>query len=95
VVVVNCIIQWVWHSFGDTACLLATLPLIGICFFKGKGHRPKKGPKKMEVKPALALPEGLELVGCERTDEVLVVTMTRDPTLSLLPFVRDNRKASP
>ncbi|HEX4203017.1 MAG TPA: ISL3 family transposase [Ktedonobacteraceae bacterium] len=30
----------------------------------------------MEVKSALALPEGLELVGCERSDDVLLVTMT-------------------
>jgi transposase len=29
----------------------------------------------MEMKPALALPEGLELVGCERSDEMLLVTM--------------------
>jgi transposase len=30
----------------------------------------------MEVKPALVLPEGVELVGCERSDDVLLITMT-------------------
>jgi uncharacterized paraquat-inducible protein A len=33
----------------------------------------KDGPKEMEVKPALALPDGLELVACERSDDVLTM----------------------
>jgi len=35
----------------------------------------KKGPIQMEVKPALALPEGLELVGLQSGDGVLTVTV--------------------
>ena len=33
----------------------------------------KDGPKEMEVEPALALPDGLELVACERIDDVLTM----------------------
>jgi transposase len=35
----------------------------------------KDHAKMMEVKPALALPEGLELVGLERIDDLLIVTV--------------------
>lgn len=40
-----------------------------------KGECAKKGPIQMEVKPALALPEGLELVGLQSSDGVLTVTV--------------------
>ena len=35
----------------------------------------KDGPNKMEVKPVLALPDGLELVASERIDDVLTMTV--------------------
>ena len=35
----------------------------------------KDGPNKMEVKPALALPDGLELVAFERIDDVLTMAV--------------------
>ncbi len=41
----------------------------------GKGFLKKKGPNKMEVKPVLALPEGLELIGLEQMDESVVITV--------------------
>jgi transposase len=35
----------------------------------------KDGLRTMEVKPALALPDGLELVACEKMDDVLTMTI--------------------
>ena len=39
----------------------------------------------MEVKPVLALPEGLEVTGIEMIDEVLTITAVSIQALSLLP----------
>lgn len=41
----------------------------------GKGALEEGGPKQMEVKRALTLPEGLEFIGLERIDSVLRVTV--------------------
>src|SRR5215471_19510518 len=51
-----------------------------------KGFLKKKGPNKMEVKPVLALPEGLELSGLEQVDEVLVITVASTQSAPCCPL---------
>jgi len=55
----------VWPIFGDSAWLLVYHVLTELHFSQGEGFFLwKDGSIKMEVNPALALPNGLGLVGC-------------------------------
>jgi transposase len=56
------------------ACLNFIHPSAYACH-EGKGLLKRKARKQMEVKPVLALPEGLELIKLEQSNEMLVITV--------------------